>query len=376
MARRGNDEGSIWKRGDGRWSGSYFVPTPAGGRVRRYVYGATRDEVHGKLVDLMGQVRKGLPVASTRQTVGDYLETWLNEVAARRVRPNTLAGYRTNIRQHLVPRIGRRKLGALSARDVRRMLDECRQSGLSERSVRYIHATLRAALEDAVREDLVSRNVAELVRLSTPARAKTSALSATEGRTLLRATRDDRLSAALVLLLLLGLRRSELLGLRWEDVDLDRGVLHVRQGLHRLDGELRFLEPKTARSRRSIPLPMLCAGALRDHSKTQDEERETARAWTDSGLVFVTPIGTAIDPRNFSRTFAKWCTQAGVPVVRLHDLRHTCVSLLLSLEVHPRVVMEIVGHSAMEMTMNVYGHVALDDQRQALDRLNGLLEDE
>lgn len=327
MARRANDEGSIWKRGDGRWSGSYFVPTPAGGRIRRYVYGATREEVHGKLVDLMSQVRKGLPVASTRQTVADYLETWLAEVAARRVRPNTLAGYRTNIRQHLVPRIGRRKLAALTARDVRRMLDECRQAGLSERSVRYVHATLRAALEDAVREDLVPRNVARLVRLSTPARAETRVLSAEEGKTLIRATKKDRLWAALVVLLLLGLRRSELLGLRWQDIDLNRGVLHVRQGLHRLDGELRFLQPKTARSRRSVPLPSLCVDALRDHHAKQEKERASARAWADNSLVFVTPIGTPIDPRNFSRTFATWCKQARVPVVRLHDLRHIVPAL-------------------------------------------------
>jgi integrase len=224
----------------------------------------------------------------------------------------------------------------------------------------------------------VTRNVAKLVRLSTPARAQTRVLSATEGLALLRVNRDDRLFAALVLLLLLALRRSEPLGLRWEDVDLDAGVLRVRQGLHRLDHELRFLEPEpeTARSRRSVPLPGLCIDALRDHTKRQEVERDAARVWSDSGLVFVTPIGTPIDPRNFSRLFAGWCGRAEVPVVRLHDLRHTCVTLLLSLGVPPRVVMEIVGHSALEMTMNVYGHVALDDQREALDRLNGLLDDE
>jgi integrase len=146
--------------------------------------------------------------------------------------------------------------------------------------------------------------------------------------------------------------------------------------LHRLDHELRFLEPKTARSRRSVPLPGLCIDALRDHAKRQEAERDAARVWTDSGLVFTTPIGAPIDPRNFSRMFAGWCERGEVPVVRMHDLRHTCVTLLLSLGVPPRVVMEIAGHSALEMTMNVYGHVALDDQRQALDRLNGLLDDE
>jgi integrase len=235
------------------------------------------------------------------------------------------------------------------------------RAGLSARSVRYVHATLRVALEDAMREDLVPRNVAKLVRLSTPERAETKVLSADEGRTLLRATKDDRLSAALVLLLLVGLRRSE---------------LRVNQGLHWLDGRLQFLPPKTRRSRRTVPLPALCADALREHRKRQDEERVTSlHPRPDTGLVFVSVVGTPIDPNNFSRTFARWCREAKVPAVRLHDTRHTCVSLLLSLGVHPRVVMEIVGHAAIEMTMNVYGHVALDDQRSALDRLNGLLEE-
>lgn len=376
MARRGNDEGSIWKRSDGRWSGSYFVPTATGGRKRRYVYGSSRDEVHGKLVDLMAQVQRGLPVADTSDSVSSYLTTWLDEVAAKRVRTNTLTGYRTNVDRHIAPRIGRKKLGKLTARDVRLMLDDCRRSGLSERSVRYIHATLRVALEDAMREDLVPRNVAKLVRLSTPERAETRALSATEGKTLLRSTKDDRLFAALVLLLLLGLRRSEVLGLRWQDVDLDAGHLRVRQGLHWLGGKIQYLPPKTRRSRRTVPLPTLCVDALRDHRKRQDEERRhSLHPWPKSDLVFVTVVGTPVDPNNFSRTFQRWCREAKVPAVRLHDLRHTCVSLLMVLGVHPRVVMEIVGHAALEMTMNVYGHVALDDQRAALDRLNDLLDE-
>jgi integrase len=327
MARRANDEGSIWKRRDGRYSGAYFVPTPGGGRVRRYVYGSSRDEVHEKLVDLMVRVQRGLPVPSTRETVSGYLRGWLEEVAAKRVRTNTLTGYRINIERHIIPRIGRRKLAKLTARDVRLMLEDCRKAGLSEGSVRYLHGTLRVALEDAMREDLVSRNVAKLVRLSMPDRPETRVLSATEGKRLLRATMDDRLAAALVLLVLLGLRRSELLGLRWQDVDLERRVLRVRQGLHYLQGELRFLPPKTRRSRRTVPLPDLCVEALREHREHQDEEQAASlHPWPDTGLVFVTSVGTPIDPNNFSRTFARWSKEASLPVVRLHDLRHTPVS--------------------------------------------------
>lgn len=375
MSRRGNAEGSVWKRSDGRWSASYYVPTPNGGRVRRYVYGATREEASRKLVELMAQVSRGLPVASTTTTVQGYLRGWLDEVASKRVRPKTLTGYRSNVELHVVPRIGTRRLAKLSARDIRLMLDDCRRAGLSERSTRYVHATLRAALEDAVREDLLPRNVARLVRQSTPARAETRILTVDEGRQLLRATQDDRLFGALVLLLVLGLRRSEALGLRWSDVDLGVGVLHVRQGLHWSEGRLQFFPPKTRRSRRTVPLPSLCADALRAHRARQKVEAATSlHPWPPIELVFTTIVGTPVDPNNFSRTFARWCREAEVPAVRLHDLRHTCVSLLLTLGVNPRVVMEIVGHSALEMTMNVYAHVAVDEQRAALDRLDGLLD--
>lgn len=375
MARRGNDEGSIWRRADGRWSGSYFIPTRSSGRSRRYVYGSSRDEVRAKLLALMVQVERGLPIAESKETLGSYLEVWLSDVAAKRVRANTLTGYRTNVERHIAPRLGRRKLGKLTAADVRMMLDSCKAAGLSDRSVKYVHATLRVALEDAVREDLVGRNVAKLVRLSTPERPEVRVLTVDEGRTLLRSVRDDRLFAGLVLLILLGLRRSELLGLRWRDVDLERGVLEVRQGLHYVAGALVFLPPKTRRSRRSLPLPGLCADALQAHRERMARERAASLVeWPDNGLVFVTTVGTPVDPNNFSRSFAKWCDLAGVPAVRLHDLRHTCVSMLLYLGVPPRVVMEIVGHAALEMTMNVYGHVNLDDQRAALDRLNGLLD--
>lgn len=373
MARRGNAEGSLWKRADGRWSGSYFVPQPGGGRTRRYVYGSTRDEANTKLVGLMSEVARGLPVATTQVTVASYLRSWLDDVAAKRVRPNTLTSYRSNVELHIAPVIGSRKLKKLSARDVRSLLDACESSGLSPRSTRYVHATLRVALEDAVREDLVPRNVAKLVRLSTPPRAETRILTVDEARLLLSRTRADRLHAALVLLLVLGLRRSEALGLRWSDIDFESGVLHVRQGLHWSEGKLQFLPPKTQRSRRTVPMPRLCREALSRHRDQQADEAETClHPWPLVELVFTTTVGTPVDPNNFSRTFARWCREAEVPTVRLHDLRHTCVSMLLTLGVNPRVVMEIVGHAALEMTMNVYAHVAVGEQRSALDKLDGL----
>jgi integrase len=374
MTRRANNEGSIWRRRDGRWCGAYFVPRPGGeGRVRKYVYGHTRAEVHAKLTQVIRQVQQGVPVPVHRLSVGEYLDEWLQQVAAVRVRPRTLAGYEQNVRLHLVPRLGRRRLGALSPRDVRQLLDALRGEGLSSRTVQHVHATLRAALEHAVREELLSRNVAKLVRVPTPRRAEREALTLDEVRLLLKAGREDRLFALYVVALLMGLRRSELVGLRWEDVDLEKGVLRVRRTLQRVGGQLQVFPPKSQRSRRTVPLPETVAGALAEHRLRQQREQETAAAWQDSGYVFVSQVGTPVDPDNFSRLFGSLCERAGVRRVRLHDLRHTCVSMLLALGEHPRVVMEIAGHSAIEMTMNVYGHVALDSQRTALRKLDNLI---
>lgn len=374
MSKRSNGEGSIWKRADGRWCGAYFVPKPGStGRARKYVYGRTRKEVYDKLTAISRNVRDGVPVPVGSQTVEGYLGEWLAQVAAVRVRPSTLRSYDMNVRLHITPRIGRKQLGKLSARDVRQMLDDMRGQGAGPRVIQHVHATLRVALEHAVREELLPRNVAKLVQVAPPPREEREPLTVEEAQTLLKTARDDRLHALYVATLLLGMRRSEALALRWSDVDLDQGVLTIRRSVHRVAGEgLVHLPTKTRKSTRTVPLPPAVGAALRKHQERQAVERE-AGGWQDRDLVFTTPLGTAIDPRNFTRMFGELCDRAGVRRVRLHDLRHTCVTLLMQLGVPPRVVMEIVGHSTLDMTMRVYGHVSLDAQRTALGQLGDLL---
>lgn len=175
--------------------------------------------------------------------------------------------------------------------------------------------------------------------------------------------------------LVLGLRRSEACGLHWSDVDLDKSTLRITRGLQHTGGALRELPTKTRRSRRTVPLPPVVAQALREHRDRQDMERANTRHWQDTPYVFTSRVGTPLEPRTLTRTFHALCERIGLRRVRLHDLRHTCVSLLLALGVSPRVVMDIVGHSAIEMTMNVYAHVSLDNQRTALDLLNAQLVD-
>jgi integrase len=244
--------------------GQLFVTeSVTGRRVRRTVYGPTRAGVDEKLRELANQERHGVPIPPSTLTVAVYLGEWLDQVVSTRVRPNTLAGYRYHVDRYLVPDLGPRPLGRLTARELRTYFERLRARGVGARTVQYVHTTLRAALEDAVREEVVARNVARLVRVPRPAKQEREPLSVDEVRSLLKATRDDRLHAMFVVFAVLGMRRSEVLGLRWDDVDLDEGRLVVRRGLQRVDGRLQVLPTKTARSRRTVPLPAMVVRALK-----------------------------------------------------------------------------------------------------------------
>jgi len=385
--RRANGEGTLYQRKDGRYEGAAYVLTTDGTRRRVRVYGRTREDASGKLTELMAQHRRGLPAVINAPTVASYLAYWLPNVAKPRVRPLTYRTYEMFVREHIVPALGKKRLDRLTARDVRAFLASRSQvtsrspgrrtKPLSERTVFHLHAVLRNALADAVREDLIVRNVAQQVRISPGHQEEVQPLTVEEARTLLRVARQYRLYALYAVALSIGLRRGEALGLRWADVDLDTGRLHIRQTLQRHSGELHFAPPKTRRSRRTVPLLPSMVTTLREHRERQAEERRRAGdAWEDSGLVFTTTTGRPIEPNDFSNAFGRLCERAGVRKVRLHDLRHTCASMLLAQGVPPRVVMEVLGHSALEVTMTIYGHVMLDAQRKALAGMDALLTDD
>jgi integrase len=212
-----------------------------------------------------------------------------------------------------------------------------------------------------------------VVRDERPAKQSTTEpMTVDEAKTFLRAVGDDRLAAMWVVLVMLGLRRSEVCTLEWDDVDFGAASLRIAKSLHRTGGRLQELPTKTRPSTRTVPLPGRVLAA--HHVAAQQVGAEPGRPSRPTGYVFVTRNGTPFDPANITHMVGDLCTDHGVRRVRLHELRHTCVSLLLALGIHPRVVMEIVVHSAIEMTMNVYGHVNLDTQRAALDALGDELE--
>jgi integrase len=188
---------------------------------------------------------------------------------------------------------------------------------------------------------------------------------------LLRAIEGERLEAFYVLALTTGLRRGELLGLRWDDIDLDSRQLHVRRALQRIEGKLRMVEPKTHTSRRSVVLPQLAVRALREHRKRQNRERlRLGEAWQEHGLVFASSIGTPIEPRNINRRWDELRVRVGLDWLRLHDLRHACATFLLAAGVPSRTIMEVLGHSEIGVTMNVYAHVLPELRQEAADAID------
>ena len=374
MSRRANGEGTIFRRKDGRWCASLYVVTTRGRRKRVHVYGKTRPEVREKMTALQRDMDRGVRMPEERWSVAGYLEHWLEDVVKPNKAPKTHQGYELVVRLHILPVIGRKRLRSLGVPDVRDLIARLEEQGMTTRGIQQVHAVLRNALQSAMREEVVARNVAKLVQVKTPRYEVGRGLSVEQARILLTAARSDRLYALYVLAVYLGLRRGELLGLRWRDVDLEEGTLQVRHTLQRVDGDLQFLPPKTRTSRRTIPLPPSCVDALRAHRVAQGKERLGAGSrWVDEDMVFASRVGTPIEPDNLSRSWYQARKALGDPPPRFHDLRHTCVSLLLAEGAPPHVVQQIVGHSAIDVTMTIYAHASLDEKRKALGRLGEAL---
>jgi integrase len=403
MTKRRNREASIFPYRN-RYAAYAWVTTPEGERKRKWVYGKTHDEVHEKWIKLQTRAKEG-PMPTTTPTLASYLAYWLREVVEPNLAPKTTERYMLLTRLYLIPGLGAKRLDRLQVRDIRTWLnrlrttcqccaqgkDAARLAGrqrccaigaccheiLSDRTIKDIRDVLRAALTNGVAEELLPRNVAAIVRLPNPRKPQRQWWSVEEARAFLESARRDHdpLYAAYVLILVLGLRRGEALGLTWPDVDFDAAEVHVRWQLQRAGHQIRHRETKTPGSTAVLPLPDICLTALKLRAKRQaDDRNRAADAWQDSELVFTSVRGTPYEPRNFKRQFAARCRKAEVRYIRVHDTRRTCASLLVALDVHPRVAMQILRHRQIAITMEIYSEVPTAKTRNALKRLGRKLD--
>ena len=371
--KRVSGEGTYKKRKDGRWEAQYTIHTLSGTK-RKSVYGRTKQEVAEKLRKAIAERDDGLAFDAENLTLAEYLKRWLEGSVQGSVAKSTFERYEQLSRVHIVPALGKVKLKKLTPAHVQSLYRTKIDEGLAERTVEYIHATLRKALGQAVKWQLVSRNVAEAATAPRPRKREMMAFDREQARRLLDAARDDRLEALYVLAVTAGLRQGELLGLKWADLDLEEGTLSVRRSL-RIDKDgAHYTEGKRDRSRRRIELGAGTVGALRTHRKRQVEERvRYGGLWEDHSLVFCQKDGRPVRRWNLEREFYKLLKSAGLPKMTFHGLRHTCASLMILDNTSAKVVSEMLGHADVAFTLRVYSHVLPGMQRSAADGLNEML---
>jgi integrase len=363
----------ITKRKDGLFQGMYTAQTPDGPK-RKYIYGRRYKDVEKKLAEAMGDTARGIIADDQNMTFGEYLDRWLSDSVRGTVRESTYTRDKHLVVSHIKPHVGRIKLKNVSAMHLQSLYRDRLDSGLSAATVQKIHHVTYKALKQAARWNLIVRNPAEAVRPPTPTPKEMHPLSADEARRLLEAASGDRLEALYVLALHTGMRQGELLGLKWEDVDVEAGTLRVRRTLTLHGGKVALGEPKTKKSRRTVRLTQRAVEALRSHRTRQLEEKLRATVYDDSGLVFAGEGGNLINPSNLrQRSFIPLLKRAGLPQITFHDLRHTCASLLFQKNIHPKFVQELLGHANVSITLDTYSHMLPGMGGEAADAIGEAL---
>jgi len=370
--RRGFGEGSIYPRKDGRWVSYIRMPD---GR-KKFFSSQSRDVVKARLAEAQRQAYAGRLVIGRDQSVAQYLERWLTEAVRHSVRPKTYLNYELCVRR-LLPYLGRVRMRALTPEHIQHALSRLQDGGLSARTVRQVHMVLRWALKQAVLWRVLATNPSDAVKPPRAERKEMRTLSEDEVRRFLVVTAGTRHHSLWVFLVTTGVRLGEALALRWSDINFAQATATIRRSLQRQGrgSGLVFVEPKSDRGRRTVPIAAETLAVLARHRVELSRERDQAEeTWQENDLVFPSPIGRPRDMAYLSYTFHRGLKQAGLPRLRIHDLRHTAATHLLNKQVHPKVVQDLLGHSTIAITLDIYSHVLPALAREASALMSSLTQ--
>ena len=369
---RGHGEGTISQRKDGRWQAQ--ITLEGGQRKRKTFYGKTKKEVQEKLRVAINEQKQGTLATGQAQILKVYLLHWIDDVHKSSVTTRTYLSYRASINNHIIPALGDIAVQKLTPQHLQSFYAHKLEEGLSAKTVNRFHMVLHQALDNAVRWNIVSRNVCKMVTRPREVRYEIQPLTEVQARKLLDAVKGDVLEGIITLALVVGLRRGELLGLKWDDVDFEGKFLLVRRSAGRV-GTLGIIEsdPKTTKSRRKIMLPDFVIDVLKRHRERQlVAKAELGSKWQDSGYIFTNSQGGFLVETQLYNLYKRLLKRAELPNIRFHDLRHSAATIMISMGVNVKVVQEVLGHSKINMTLDTYTHVLPSMQQDAIQRLDTL----
>lgn len=385
MSKRGNGEGSVCRRPDGRWQGSITIGRDDRGRlIRKYFYGKTRKETSEKLNRAIEELRDNRFInKSDNPTVEQWCHEWLWSYKRNSVKQKTFDQYETILRTHIIPDLGDIRLADLKTMHIQRIINKMHDSGLSHRTIEVMKIVMHAALKQAQRNKLVSENVCENVVLPRKQPKRIRVLNEDEQTKLIAALKDNYIGRGLLFALYTGMRRGEVLALKWGDYDKNEKTISITKALSRVrtynkDGNKTMLTvttPKTDTSIRTVPLIDKAVELLAEHKRKQERYMElVGDYYTDNDLIFSSSRGDYLDPGNFNRKLNKTVKKIGIAQISPHALRHSFATRGLEAEVSLKAMQELLGHSSITVTGDIYTHILKEQKRKEISKLNDVFK--
>ena len=376
MKRRTRGAGTVYKRPNGRWVSQPNVTLPTGEQKRIFVSAKSHEEILAKLHAIQEQENKRIPYTNKNQTVGEYLDYWLNDIQSKRIRETTMTNYEIMIRKHIKPTMGNHKLRDLSVYNLRNALGLMKERGCSNRIRLECVRVLSACLTCAMREEVVFRNVAQLAEKPKYTAKEIIIWSVEQARMFLDMNKNHPHYIALFLYIVYGMRRGEVLGLRWSDINFDNGTIHIRQQIDRIKGEIKARDLKTKNSFRVVPLKDFTRAALLEHAARNSviiPPFNPCLELSKQGTVVVSKVGTPLEPRCMNRLFNALVKQSGLPRATPHFMRHIAATVLKDLGTPDKDIQLILGHADIATTIRYYQHGTPDTQHEAMSAVENYL---